>query len=527
MKKRNYERPLKKRKLSPKNYCETIREYHIHPSEIPFFQQIEDPNTLDNSNLQIRHLRIKIEFLNRLKKLTKITNKLNKGYKRELVVEDILKNHIFDNSARIRAGYVFTSLKDMINFIFSPEYKDLFEILISGMYNERNKKELYDILKCKKKEFHTTRHLRNKLLAKLLSLKTDVEKRKMEKKLLLTNKRLFFEIRNILIPEDIMKKIFSYIPRTLKWLNMVGTVCETFYLLFLKNWSFIKITSKNLYKIPILVLRNVESVRIYPKSILKKEYKYLLKELNPKKITMLGLWNMSTNINTFLNSLKEPFIKCKKLYINNLYGIDIKQKYFPKVRRLMIGGCFNSSKSKKIIILKDCTKSFIQNIKEVKLMRGKHEKYNLIEWNYEFINFVRNLKLDNLIINYRYWVNKKQSKNVGLGNLEGIKKLSLYETYEQRFSLLDDLKTIAVKEIKMRIRNDFRDNIDIYKNRINEVLQTALLANKSRKVAFQKIEFDCYNTYKDLDLLSFFLSKKEVEGYIITIKKNCVKFVLK
>lgn len=171
------------------------------------------------------------------------------------------------------------------------------------------------------------------LMCKLNGVETDVRKRSIE----IINSgdipephMIFVDLLGITIPADIMLEILSYVDKTLENLNSVGLVNEKWYILFLRTWSFLNITRKNLMKIPILALRSSPCIRIKTK-LLKADVEYLFNEINPISIRI-------DKPGGIIKYIKRKLWRCQELILGYLDRSvrPIKRSIFPKIRELFI-----------------------------------------------------------------------------------------------------------------------------------------------------------------------------------------------
>lgn len=171
----------------------------------------------------------------------------------------------------------------------------------------------------------------------VFEMETNTAKRAFEKKYLLEKQKSqddrFFQFFGKDIPIEIIKIVISFMPKNMKLLNGLGLINEKYYLLCLSSWESIFVHSKNIRKIPLIVLESVKEVSIQQRGqMYVTDVRYLLESL--KKVKKIECYSQKL----FSAISKKPALQLKidELIIGNNGDKYLEEKYFPNLKKLSL-----------------------------------------------------------------------------------------------------------------------------------------------------------------------------------------------
>jgi hypothetical protein len=238
--------------------------------------------------------------------------------------------------------------------------------------------------------------------SKLFKETTGQSKRKIEDEFE-TERSIFLVLCGIELPEEMALEIFSYFVHNKSFLDNIGVVNEDFYLLSLKCFETLTITQDNIYKIPLLVLRNVKYVFYHGFKVYKSEIQHFHKNtLRVKKYYFEGDTKKERHVlgwgreNDFFRYIERDMIKynCVALWVVNLSGLVIRRKTFPNVTTFGFVS-FCSREGKMDGVMKKETLEFLHGIKKLgfgEKIRNYHNYREKIIYLPRFIKDLRSVE---------------------------------------------------------------------------------------------------------------------------------------
>jgi len=231
-----------------------------------------------------------------------------------------------------------TNFEEACVFLFSKDNMDISDF-IKIVKKHWRKKELGKLLSRYSKDEDDAKRIRDMTYRRQIEVfyqklkeheAMDYEKRDIEKDQLKNTRHIFIKLCNIAIPEELMFEILSYLKKGKFLLDKVGIVSEKFYIMCLKSWIEVKVSSKNMYSIPLIVLRKVKIIDLYTKTLYKDDYLYFIK--HTKSVQVLRI--KGNNAIKFFRYLeKEKAIKrnVRVLSVENLSNLSINKFSFPNI----------------------------------------------------------------------------------------------------------------------------------------------------------------------------------------------------
>lgn len=256
---------MKKRKRSKQNkqFIDLIKDSDY---EIIYLEEIHKRRY--HNKRYLRHMKFRIQ--------KKIINGEDVSIKEEVFYLSMSYEKTIEDLSDIK--YLYRKDGDVFYEFFHNSKK---EFLLEVFKKSIKSKTLKELLK---RRHLTTEEMpkgyRNQLkflLAKINDEPFGLTKRKIEhehlKKFDIHNIRI--ELCGIDIPNELVRIIFSYLPKTRKVLDAVGPINENFYLMMLSQFDEVIITDDNLYNIPFVVLSGCRKITLRVKILIKYDFLYI------------------------------------------------------------------------------------------------------------------------------------------------------------------------------------------------------------------------------------------------------------
>jgi len=236
------------------------------------------------------------------------------------------------------------SFDDIASKVFAnptDEVLDMLRIIIDrgNLYKAKLKKMLVHFCGSSPNLYS---HMKDKLICELTNRASQVERRNIEhENMLREDQPIGVDMCGILVPEELIFEILSYIGSNTKWvLDHIGVISEEFYLFALMSIKTVFVNHTNIRKIPLIVLRNAMAIYFSPYMIHKEDVEYFHNNSNSAhKIRIMNSRCGASDIVLYGSKLEKNFFKylpgvkpnLGRLYVYNVCGLVIDKSYFPNL----------------------------------------------------------------------------------------------------------------------------------------------------------------------------------------------------
>lgn len=361
------------------------------------------------------------------------------------------------------------------------------------------------------------------LLYKLAKAPTDTEKRQEEAEYLDYASRMFLRIEGILIPEEIILLIFSFLDHP-NHFRKITLVCEEFYVLFLRDWDRIRISRNNIYRVPIPVLMSVKKVTLKTKGIEKSDFEYFFeKVLSLRELVIDGI-TKTEEFFSYLNKVQKYLTKISVIEIG--YCLNIKPKLLPKVRKLEYR---SNSKGD----LNGNLKKFFGQITHLKILNednlGKLRHFKKLEFLY--FSFT-NLRTNTNIIHIKNVKTLKKIKFADFCHVQTTRLFRADHTIEKIIRNEMEVETISIQLHFAKFKRDDLKDFSKYLSLIDKLNKRCRYLHLNLIRKFQNIHETFYMDRKLLNELDFktlpknyrLIEKKVVRKKNIRFSYNVLKY---